>query len=411
MKHAVILTLYALIVTHCAISTSVNANTEKNGPICETTKDCPEKLFCRSEQCVEPKTLPSKQCPDFKAGVRTPTIVETNYEHVAGIEHTRPPFLFEGKHIYWFDEGNALHAQQRDVGDSHQVLRPATDNVYIGALVADDRNLYWSESKPQPASDIDTEMGLPYVPPGQIYSVSKQGGEVVRLLYDADRVLSPVAFVEDRLVLRSIGQYFTVAKDGTGLAAINFDERADIVRLLDNDVYLLYDSPTDTDDDDSYDLWRSDFRGAEPDLITRVENYLFLVRDGRVLWIQERTRTDPLVLEQNFVMFDEATGCVSTLPGDGQSISFDAIMDDHHVYWFSYNALAAVSISTDGSGTVVASDPPEMPLVRLDLSTGAIEQIATAGFTVLLGGHIVGQTDDTLYIQYDGELTAIDKSR
>lgn len=292
-------------------------------------------------------------------------------------------------------------AWQRDSSNSHQILRAAVDEVYVKAMYADDNTLYWSEGRALPPTTVDPGMGPPWLPPGLLYSVPKQGGEVELLHQDDSHIYDPVGTLDERLVLqRDDSVLFTIAKDGTGLKQLGWGEQTFNLSVIDDQVYWLQSTPSG-EIGEYFELWRSDFDRVSPVLVARIEGSNFLSRDGRILWIQERMHTDPLVLDQNFVMFDEATGCTSTLPGLGETISSDSVMGDRHVYWYSFNGLEGIS----------PGDPPiEMPLVRVDLNTGALEQIVTPGFTAVLGDNIVGQTIDTLYIiTGNGQLVAIEK--
>jgi hypothetical protein len=67
--------------------------------------------------------------------------------------------------------------------------------------------------------------------------------------------------------------------------------------------------------------------------------------------------------------------------------------------------------SFNGLGAVSPGDPQiGKPLIRVDLRTGALEQIETPGFSATLSDNIIGQTRSRLYVTINGEgLVAIDK--
>lgn len=106
--------------------------------------------------------------------------------------------------------------------------------------------------------------------------------------------------------------------------------------------------------------------GGEPARVTVLPNTTsagvssFVAGRGVVLWTAGETRLDPLTLVEHFVMLNQNTGCVQELPNTELSIG-QALLDAHHVYWKSFNALGSV---TEGQPI------PPADLLRVDPRTG-----------------------------------------
>lgn len=147
-------------------------------------------------------------------------------------------------------------------------------------------------------------------------------------------------------------------------------------------------------------IWRAQLDGSSEEKVADAAGSEFLVVGDYVLWRDERTHFDPLVLDENYVMLDARTGCIQALPGLGLSISFDSVADGRHVYWYSFNGLGGVS----------PGDPPiGTPLIRANLETGVLEEVVTPGFEASLTDDLIGQTAARLFLNVAGEIVAIDK--
>ncbi len=341
----------------------------------------------------------SATCPAFTAGVRTPVVVQSTFELVAGVADMRYPAVIDESGIYWFDDAGTLYARAHGAGQEPIVLRSApTEPFWLVAMVGSESTLYWAEA----TAVTEPAFGIP--PPGRLYSMPTAGGEVSLLLDDPDAVLTPLAVVDERVVfLREAvdGGLFALSQDGSQeRLAPDLDPYA--VRILAGELY--WNEAGGQDDDGSYYtyLWHANLDGSNAELIARSEGGHVLADRDFVLWLDERVHTEPtLILDQNFVMLDRKTDCVQPLPALGQSISpGGSVMDGRHVYWDTYNGLDGIS---------PGQPDPVTPLIRVDLRSGAIEQIVTSGFELELGDDLMGQTATDLYYSLHGELVAIRK--
>jgi len=136
--------------------------------------------------------------------------------------------------------------------------------------------------------------------------------------------------------------------------------------------------------------------------VTAVEGgtyYPFIGGRGVVLWTPEETRFDPLLLVQHFMMLNENTGCVQPLPSVEESIG-QILIDRHHVYWNSFNALGSFS-----PGDTLSP----LPILRVNLVTGRFERVTTPGLESTLTD-LIAQDADTLYLHpSNGGLIAVRK--
>lgn len=349
-------------------------------------------------------------CPTFLAGVQQPVSVQTSFERLSNVEGALQ-VLVDDSGIYWFDRQGALHASSHDGVSAPVMLREApAGGVYVMGPVADETTLYWSEGE---RLHFSSEPGPP-PPPSRLFAVAKVGGEVRLLREESARVLRPLGVVGERVIVQASAAppevqaaLWSVATDGSVLELTATRATVDTARIVDGKLYWTVASEPLVEGVDFRDLWRSNVDGSDAALVTRFEGWRFLVGEGRVLWTQERTHFEPLVLDQNYVMFDENTGCTQPLPALGESISLYPLMDAQHVYWQSYNGLDAIS---HGPGAPTGLDP--LPLIRVDLHTGTIEQVVTPGFEPTLVDDVVGQTATRLFIcENTGDLVAIDKPR
>jgi hypothetical protein len=104
-------------------------------------------------------------------------------------------------------------------------------------------------------------------------------------------------------------------------------------------------------------------------LLQSIEGSVFEVGPDYVLWPQESLRTEP---------------------------EFTTALDDDYVYWYSFNALGAVAITSEGES--VTSDAPRTPLVRVNLEDGALQRLDTPGFSLGQESQILGHDAAQLYV-------------
>lgn len=351
-------------------------------------------------------------CQDVSAGTQEPVELAATAVQLTAQGNIQQLLVDEGD-LYWYDESGAILKLPR--GESRvQVLRPGPggftgdlerSSVEYGRTIhgftSDAETLYWGEANRYTGVDAGAVVGVE--PPGRLVSIPKNGGNEQVLLESPDRTWRPVASEGSRILLRSDNGYSELDTAIGGPAEeLSFKGSLESSRVVGRRVY--WTEP----DQDPPNLFRANLNGGEPELVTPIEGNDFEIGPGYVLWRQESLQTEPeLVLRQNFVMLDEAAGCTRALPDLGESISFTTALDDSHAYWYSFNALGAVTAAT---GPETAPSPsPDWPLIRVNLGTGLLERLDTPGLTLGYGSQIVGHDAGRLYVSTGIGLFAVDK--
>ena len=368
---------------------------------CTRDEDCDalEGGLCRAGVCAR---RTNAKCPSIEAGVQTPRAVNAavrRYDTVTGMRVA----IVDDSGVYYFDQTGALLALPHGA-DVPVMLRPAPAMlprpIAITALVSDGSRLYWGEAQQNIGPGID-----PPSPPGSLHAIAKTGGDTATLLEADDETFTPLGVRADRIVVTGLGQALSlVATDGSSSEPVAYKINGAYAHFMDGKLY--WTTPwAGSNDEVGYfnDVFRADVLGSGAiEDVVRIEGGEFRVGHGFVVWWQERTHFDPLVLDQNLVVLDERTGCAQPLPGVGLSVSSQALIDDRHAYWHSYNGLGGVSPDMPLEG---------VPLLRADLRSGALERLVTDGYTATVGHDTIGQTADALYFEADGSLVVIDKPR
>jgi hypothetical protein len=320
--------------------------------------------------------------------------------------------LVEQGALYWYDERGAILKLVQ--GESQPVELRSAPGGFVGDLerasmdfgltidgfTSDTEHLYWGESSRYTGPDAGFVSG--FSPPGRLLSIPKSGGQERLLLESPDRTLQPVVVETSRVIVRSSDGFHQLARDASQLEPIQAQPPVEASRVIGSQIYW-----TEPDGENSR-LLRVGFDQVEPILVARIEGSDFEVGPGYVLWRQEQLQTEPrLVLEQNFVLLEHAEACTRSLPGLAESISFTTALDDQYVYWYSFNALGSVTDTSEGE--TPATLAPDMPLVRVSLKTGALQQLNTPGFTLSPGSQIVGHDAERVYVSTQQGLTAIQK--
>ncbi len=262
-------------------------------------------------------------------------------------------------------------------------------------IVTNETHVYFAEAGP-PWPGPPEEPGPP-PPPGLLYSAQKAGGSAELLLELEDEILTPLAATQQGVVILSGERLYLVGDDGVELLehipplSIAYD-----VQVADGRAYWSnwgsVREPTE--------LFAADLAGGEPEVVTEI-NGSFTVGHGRVLWKTETVVNDPLVQVEVLFMLDLDTGCVTELPSRGESMS-TVMLDAGHVYWKSFNSLG----NSGEDGCVLP-----LPLLRANLTSGALEELSVEGFDITLCTDLVAQNDETLFMRTwpDQSLIAIDK--
>lgn len=347
-------------------------------------------------------------CPDISAGTVTPTPLETRIERLS-VTPNVVQLVVNDDGLYWRDD-SSLYALPR--GQSEPVLlyalpgatseatAPATSDLRraLTGLLVDADHLYWSEGPF--VTGVDAGFVLGSSPPGRVLSMPKAGGGVQVLLDSSDRSATAAGLDDTRVIVKLGGPdagYYALDKLGGSVSALAAPAPFDTSRVVGEQIYWTDPS------EENPQLYRAHFDATEPERLTRLEDNEFEVGPGYVLWRHEQTVTQPeLLLDQNFMIWREGSGCVQALPGTGESISYSTARDAHHVYWHGFNALGSVSDSSDGSSPL-----QEMSLLRLDLQSGAIARLEAPGFHSFVGDQILGSDAQYLYLATADGLVAI----
>jgi hypothetical protein len=306
--------------------------------------------------------------------------------------------LVDDSGVYYFDADGALFALRHGSDEPVELQAAPSMAGTITALVSDDSTLYWGLA----AAPQGLDPGPP-PPPGSLHALSKEGGDALTLAQADDATFTPLGVSADRIVVQSRGALSLFSTDGSSRQPLAFEVPGESARFM--DAMLHWTEPWEGSSDEAghfSDLFRADPLGSEVEEVTRIEGEQFRAGHGFVVFWQERTHFDPLVLDQNLVVFDEARGCSRPLPGVGLSVSSQAVIDDRHAYWHSFNGLAGISPGTPLEG---------VPLLRADLRSGELEELVTEGYVADVTHDVIGQTADALYFGVEGSLVVIDKPR
>jgi hypothetical protein len=360
---------------------------------------------CSSSSCVgSPALLSSSDpaasapCPTFAGGVQQPSVNTTSFEQVPAVNVQWAHADQNG--VYWIDLDGGVYAWKRgDAGATTLRPAPSTPGTRLG-LTGDATRLYWTEAGDYPPGP--NEPGPPPAP-GRLLAIAKDGGAPELLVESASNVLTPLGVDPGGRVFvqSSDGYLHEVSASGTlervaNVPALNGGD----LQMVDGQVYWLrYDDAAQT-----AFVYGATPGSGEPVNLAPVEGgsySSFVAGRGVVLWAPEETRFEPLLLVQHFRMLNENTGCVQDLPSVELSIG-QTLIDDRHVYWHSFNALAAASPGLP---------EPSIDLLRVDLRSGRFEQVTTAGMPAVAGGDLLAQSGDTLYVRVNpgGSLFAVRK--
>ncbi len=337
------------------------------------------------------------ECPNVEPSVVTPTRLNASWRRNDAVSGMRQALVDESG-VYYFDADGALFALPHGDDEPVQLLAPPSTPTSITGLVSDESTLYWGEAGVNQSFEPS-----PPPPPGSLHAMPKQGGDAELLVESDDATFTPLGVRRERVVVTTRGEVALLAIDGSGLEELEHDVPGEYPRFMDGMLY--WTEPWEGSNDEvGYfsDVFRVDPLGGEVEELTRIEGSELRAGHGFVVSWQEREQLEPLVLDQNLVVFDEATGCSQPLPGVGLSVSSQAVIDARHAYWHSFNGLAGVSPGTPLEG---------VPLLRADLKGGELEELVTDGYVADVTHDTIGQTEDALYFEVQGALVVIDKPR
>jgi hypothetical protein len=346
--------------------------------------------FCRAPALAS--LPPGASCPSFAAGVLTPTPIDSTARVIPGASDVQSAIV-DDSGLYWMDRAGVIYALRPGASQAEQISAPPAAPFALTGFVMDDDNLYWGEAV-QPLGPV--EPGPPS-PPGRLNTVSKAGGLTVELVQSETDVFAPLGVRNGQVVVEvQVGELgiFGVPIVGVQREPLRLrDELPSSARVLrGDDIYYLEGGEPPT-------LRRAPLDGGPSQPVRAIEGSEFALGPSTILWKKSTTTSDPLTLVESLVLLDEATGCVSDLPSLGETISI-AGLDADHVYWKSYNGLGAFS----------PGDVPEaLPLVRVNLRTGAFERLSTPGFDATVVTDYLTEDESALYFRVDGGIVAVQK--
>lgn len=379
--------------------------------VCAGTPECRaenDEWTCQAARCAEAVAGPDPvaACPAFAGGVQEPVQIEANAESIPGsLDVHRAAADATG--VYWIDRSHAVFGRPRG-GDTESLRAAPGDEpgivpgtLVVTGLVSDETTVYFADGiGPDPNGPPSAD---PPRPPGRLWAVPKSGGEAVLLHSSDSLVLYPLGVVNERLILTDHNQVYAFDVNGEAAPyALDHIPASDYVGFHLGGDQVFWRSTVD----ERGVVMAVDLSGGDPVEVVDLgsaEVSSEVLANGRVLlYAPEMLVTEPLNLVQYFEMVDLDSGCHTQLPSVGTSIG-SAIVDDTHVYWKSFNGLGGVSPGDD-------LDAP-VPYLRVNLETGALEEVTSPDFHASLIRDILAQDDEAIYFKLndDGSLVALQK--
>lgn len=371
----------------CGVSCNADGEcrAENDGWTCATTTCVAPSLGLSA-----PPTGSAARCPTFAGGVQEPSEAQATFERVPGAVNVEWAYADESG-VYWIDFDGGIFGVKSGA-TSATTFRPApsTPGSRLG-LIGDANRLYWTEAG---AYELPALEPGPPPPPGRLMTVSKDGGADELVVESPSLVLTPLG-------VDPSGRVFVTSGDGylNEVTASGVLERVPNIpqveggglQMVDGRAYWI--AYEEAGDETVPALYAGTPGSGAPLRLRQIEDNLgivpFVAGRGVVLWAPGETRFDPLLLVQRFMMLNENTGCVQALPSVELSIG-QTLIDGHHVYWQSFNAL----------GNSSPSQPDDLaPVLRVDLRTGRFEHVATPGLEITVASGLAAQNADTLYVR------------
>ena len=335
---------------------------------------------------ASPASNPEPRCPTFVGGVAEPIEIEASVEAVPGSSNAGWVHA-DASGVYWIDrDGAVLGLKKGESAPSVLRAAPSTPATYLG-LISDETHLYWTEAEVEPPGPPSAD---PPPPPGRVLTLSKEGGTPELLVESAELVLLPVGFdSEGRLFVRSYEEDLYEVTTSGGLQRVaTVPDAASNLQMVAGRAYW-----SERNEAGPGSVVFAATPSSPPARLTAISVETFKAGPGVVLWAPEELRTNPLLLVQYWMMFDESTGCAQRLPSVELSIG-QTLVDARHVYWQSFNALGAV-----GPGTSYDL----APLLRVNLRTGRFERVATPGLEITVVEDLMAQDETTIYVSRNSD--------
>jgi hypothetical protein len=320
--------------------------------------------------------------------------------------------------LFWIDATGAIFAWPHDSQQPPEQLKSAPDELRtVLRMTATETDLIWADA----GAYSEPVLGAyPPPPPGRLYSMPKHGGEPLVLRETPDTLMHLVAATSDRVWFVEPGPdgelLYSLARDDGSVTQVTTSGEQRDPQIVAGQLYWWTEGEASNDESGYYqDLFRQDLNGGQAEFVTAIEGWSYDVIGNRVAWLRETTLFDPLVLQQHVVTFDMTTGCQHVLPSDGLTVAAGGrlpMVDATHVYWLSFNGLGTVSNPTPADGEPPPELPPEpgLPLLRVQLDSGMLEQLVIDGLRIPLGGDtLVAQTGQGIYVRGDNGLVLVEK--
>jgi hypothetical protein len=386
---------------------------DEGDPICvddESNSTSDDDTDSGSDDAGAPSS--SLDCNRFTEGVRTPVDVETTFEVVPGSVgmaiHVWTATADESA-VYWQTAEGALYASNTSATEATLLREAPVDQdplIEVTGTLSNDETLYWTTGfGPPPGAVLEPS---PPSPPYRVFALPKTGGETRLLAEFPDEIISPIVALEAGIVVSSPygspqGGLSLISDDGEVRALDQMPGYTGSYRVLGADVFFA-----EIDEQSGGTFFRAPMPDGAPEVAASIDAATaatvrseFVVAPGMALWVSGETVLEPLTQVDTFRSVDFGTNCVQTLPSVGLSVG-QTLIDEHHVYWHSFNALDSSS----------SSDPlPPMDIIRVDLRTGDLERLITAGLEPTIGDDFITQTATHVYVSRssDDALLAVRK--
>lgn len=355
--------------------------------LCASLASCTGDAFDASECSVEP------------VRVESPAVVEaTATELWRWPSASAQPLegIVDDTAVYWYEDSGAIWRFVKGEGAA-ELLRPAPEPaIWIQGFVVGAERLYWGQAA------LSEGIEAVVAPPGRLFALDKTGGDATLLLEHDAEVVVPAGVNEAGIIVTLGGREGAFSQ--ASLASGELSELTGIpsgARLVGDLFYWVEPS----DDSETSTLWRARLN-EPPERVGIIEGFVFDVGPDYVLSRRGRYESGPpAVLYENFVLLDERSRCRS-MPAAGESILYRAALDSEHVYWQSYNAVGSVEVYADGR---LSPPQPDLPLYRLNVRSGRVEEIVSPGFVAPDLSFILGQDAESLYVATPEALVAIPK--
>lgn len=308
-------------------------------------------------------------------------------------------FIADESAVYWFDGHGAVHARRSGEPEVVQLMPaleqpdPSRQAVVVG-IADDEERLFVGQA--HVATGVVDHFPIPdFQPPGRLFVVPKDGSAPTLVVELARAIITPIASDAERVIVHVGGDgegYYQLVRSSIELEPLPLSAPFFASERSGDVVYW-------SDGAHPPSLFRARFDEATPELVAVMERTEFDVGPGYALSRREQILPDYRVA-QHFVFHDAATGGERALPGLGEAISSEALLDARHAYW--------LSIPGEEPGSLPPG-APQLRLVRVDVGSGELNELDTPGLSLERGAQLLGQSSRHLYVEDAGRILAIDK--